>query len=221
MRICIVGGGKVGFYLAKTLLEHRQDVVMIEPERPVCEYIANTLDIKVIEGDGTSVDTLELAGCGGCETLVAVTGRDEDNLVACQLAKREFRCRRTVARVNNPRNAEVLKKLGVDIVVSSTDNIVRALEREVETSAVRHLLNMAGGAASLLEMRLPEDFRYAGRTLTDIPVPENFNIVSVSRGEELIIPRGGTRLQPGDGLMCIATDEAFRNVVREWKLPGV
>ena len=175
----------------------------------------------MISGDGTSVNILKTAGCDQCHSLIAVTGQDEDNLIACQLAKRVFHCKRTVARVNNPRNAHVLKKLGVDIAVSSTDNIVRILEREVETTAIRHLLNLAGGTASLVEIALPDNFRYNGRTLLDIPIPEDFNIVSITRDGELLIPRGQTVLRSGDQLVCVTLDAALHTVVREWRLPNI
>lgn len=221
MHVCIVGAGKVGYYLAKTLLEHGHDPVVIEQDPQACRRIANGLDIHVISGDGTSVNILKTAGCDQCHSLIAVTGQDEDNLIACQLAKRVFHCKRTVARVNNPRNAHVLKKLGVDIAVSSTDNIVRILEREVETTAIRHLLNLAGGTASLVEIALPDNFRYHGRTLLDIPIPEDFNIVSITRDGELLIPRGQTILRSGDKLVCVTLDAALHTVVREWRLPNI
>lgn len=221
MQVCIVGGGKVGFYLAKTLLEHDHDPIVVEPNQAACEKIANNLDIPVIVGDGTSAEVLEAAGCGNCSSLIAVTGQDENNLVACQLAKRVFKCKRTVARVNNPKNAAVLKALGVDITVSSTGNIVRILEREVETSAIRHLLNLAGGTASLIEISLPENFRYHARPLTEIPIPDDFNIVSITRANECIIPRGGTQLFSQDKLMCVTMDDAFHKIVKDWKLSNV
>lgn len=220
MRVCIVGGGKVGFYLAKTLLEHGHEPVIVEENKNTCETVANQLDIPVIAGDGTSCDVLEAAGCGKCYSLVAVTGQDEDNLIACQTAKKLFKCKRTVARVNNPKNVRVLRELGVDIVVSSTDNIVRVLEHEVETAAVRHLLSLGSGIASLLEIIIPEKFRYHGCTLNDIPIPEDFNIVSITRGDEMLIPRGQTCLYTGDRLVCVAKDPAFHAIVRDWRLPN-
>lgn len=218
MRVCIVGGGKVGFYLAKTLCEHGHEPVVIEPDKDTCSMIANTLDIPVVAGDGTSLEVLESAGCSDCNSLIAVTGLDENNLIACQLAKRVFKCKRTIARVNNPKNLAVLKQLGVDIAVNSTDNIVRILEREVETAAIRHLLSLASGTASLIEIAVPEHFRYHGQPLSEIVIPLDFNIISVTRGSEFIIPRGNTRILSGDHLVCVTKDEAFHSVVKDWRL---
>ena len=103
MKVCIAGGGRVGRYLAQSLLTNHHSVVIIEPIEAQCRMLADSLDIPVICGDSISVDTLRTADVGSCNAFVAVTGSDEDNLVACQIAKREFGVDRTVARASNPR----------------------------------------------------------------------------------------------------------------------
>ena len=218
LNICVVGGGKVGFYMAKTLLEHGHHPSVIETDPRLCARIANRLDIPVICGDGTSLEVLEAAGCADCTTLVAVTGNDEANLIACQLAKKVFGIKKTVARVNNPKNAPVLKQLGVDIAVSSTDNLARLLEREVETAAIRQLLSLASGTASLTEILIPEDFKYAGQKLMQIQMPQDTVVISVTRAGELIVPRGNTKLLPGDRVLTLAKDTAFHALATDWGL---
>ena len=106
MKVCIAGGGRVGRYLAQSLLANRHEIVIIEPVESQCRMLADTLDIPVICGDSISVDTLRTADVASCDAFVAVTGSDEDNLVACQIAKREFGVDRTVARASNPKNRE-------------------------------------------------------------------------------------------------------------------
>ena len=88
MKVIVVGGGKIGFYLTQTLLEHGHEPVLIEKDPDVCLRVANSLDLPVIQGDGTVLDTLENAGIRNCDALIGVSGQDESNLVACQLAKR-------------------------------------------------------------------------------------------------------------------------------------
>ena len=90
MKVCIAGGGRVGRYLAQSLLTNHHSVVIIEPIEAQCRMLADSLDIPVICGDSISVDTLRTADVGSCNAFVAVTGSDEDNLVACQIAKREI-----------------------------------------------------------------------------------------------------------------------------------
>ena len=168
MRVCIVGGGKVGYYLAKTLLEHGHTPVLIEDDPAMCRKVADSLDLTVVCGDGTFAEVQESADVAHCSAMVAVTGRDEDNLIVCQLAKQVFKVKRTVARVNNPKNAAVLKKLGVDIAVSATDNLTHLIEREVGHEAriglriERHAL--AGGDAQALELILVGLGDIAGRS---------------------------------------------------------
>lgn len=218
MHICIVGGGKVGFYLAKTLLEHGHEPVVIEETENTCQRLANSLDIPVIHGDGTLVEILRMARLDQCKALIGVTGRDENNLIACQLAKRVFGVKKTVARVNNPKNAPVLKQLGVDIAVSSTDNIARLIEREVETDAIRQVLSVAGGEASLSEVLLPDNFRHENKSLAELSIPSDVVIIFITRGQELIIPRGNTTLHSGDRVMCVAKDTAFHDLISGWGL---
>ena len=171
MKVCIAGGGRVGRYLAQSLLANRHEIVIIEPVESQCRMLADTLDIPVICGDSISVDTLRTADTASCDAFVAVTGSDEDNLVACQIAKREFGVNRTVARASNPKNRELLHTLGVDTVVCGTDNLSHILEREIETDTIRQLLSLGGGTASLNEILLPENFLYAGKAIMDIPIP--------------------------------------------------
>ena len=113
MKVCIAGGGRVGRYLAQSLLANRHEIVIIEPVESQCRMLADMLDIPVICGDSISVDTLRTADVASCDAFVAVTGSDEDNLVACQIAKREFGVDRTVARASNPKNRELLRHLSL------------------------------------------------------------------------------------------------------------
>ncbi len=212
MHIVVVGGGKVGFYLAATLMEHGHTPSIIEKDKETCLKIANQLDIPVICDDGSSLDALESAGTAHADALICVTGNDEDNLVISQLAKKCFNVPRTVARVNNPKNAAIMKHLGVDIPVSSTDSIARIIEREVDTAAIRHLLSLNRGQASLIEFQLPPTYKQSGVTLMELPLPEESIVVSITRDGELIIPRGTAKLLGGDKLIVICKDTVIHEL---------
>ena len=218
MKVCIVGGGKVGMYLAQSLLAHRHKVTIIEPQEALCRSLADTLDIPVICGDSVSFDTLRTADVASCDAFVAVTGTDEDNLVACQIAKREFGVDRTVARASNPKNRELLHTLGVDTVVCGTDNLSHILEREIETDTIRQLLSLGGGTASLNEILLPENFKFAGHALKDIPMPGDAILVSITRDTEFIIPHGNTTLLPWDRILCLTQDDTLHLLTDAWGL---
>ncbi|MGI5967648.1 MULTISPECIES: potassium channel family protein [Anaerotruncus] len=212
MKIIVVGGGKVGYYLTKTLLEHGHSPRLIERDRTLCTRLANDLDVPVVCGDGTIIDILEASEADGADALIAVTGRDQDNLVACQLAKEIFHVGRTVARINNPKNAAAMKQLGVDIPISSTDNIARLLEREVDTAAIKQLMPLNRGEASLSELQIPEKYDLDGIRLVDLHLPEESVIVSISRGGRLIIPRGNSQILSGDKLLVVCANTALREL---------
>ena len=220
MKICIAGGGRVGRYLAQSLLANHHSVVIIEPIEAQCRMLADQLDIPVICGDSISMDILRTADAASCDAFVAVTGSDEGNLIACQLAKREFGVDRTVARASNPKNRELLHTLGVDTVVCGTDNLSHILEREIETDTIRQLLSLGGGTASLNEILLPENFAFAGKAIMDIPIPGNAILVSVTRDTELIIPHGNTVLLPWDRILLLTQDDTLHLLTEAWGLSG-
>lgn len=215
MKILVVGGGKVGYYLTKTLLEHKHTPFVIEAKRELCTRLSNDLDIPVICGDGSMTSVLEAAHISEVDALIAVTGRDQDNLIACQLAKTLFRVPRTVSRINNPKNAEIMKKLGVDITISATANIARLLEREVDTAAIRSLLTLNSGKASLSELVVPEQFKHSGEKLMDLSLPEECVIVTITREGEMIIPRGNISICSGDKLLVVCADTALRQLAHD------
>ena len=104
MKVIVVGGGKVGYYLSKSLLEHNHEPSIIEINKQKCARLANNLDIPVFSGDGTMAMVLSLAGIEEADVLVSVTGQDQNNLIACQLAKNKLNVPKTIARINNPKN---------------------------------------------------------------------------------------------------------------------
>lgn len=212
MNVIVVGGGKVGFYLCKTLMEHNHQPRIIEKDKKTCEYIANQLDIITVLGDGSTMDVLQTAGAEEVEAVIAVTGQDQDNMVACQIAKKIFGVRKTVARVNNPKNAEIMKKMGVDIPISSTDSIARLLEREVDTSHIKQIISLNRGEASLSEFNIPENYVLDGKRLMELSLPHESVIVSIFRDNKLIIPRGNTQILSKDKVMVIARDKAIHDL---------
>lgn len=207
MNIIIVGGGKIGYYLTKTLLSYKHKVVVIEPLKEVCEKLANQLNIPVCVGDGTNIDNLDEVNASTADILIAVTGRDEDNLIACQLAKSNFGIRRTIARVNNPKNIQVFEMLGVDIAVSSTSIIADLIEQEVDYSGVKTLTKLKNNKIVLSEIQISESSPVCNKSLKDIDLPKDCILVSVIRDEEVIIPNGSTILQQNDYVIAVSSGE--------------
>lgn len=218
MKIIIVGGGRVGYYLAESLRRSGHDTVIVEQDKEQCRACANLLDVTVCSGDGTSQETLRAAGADKADVVVAVMGKDENNLVCCQTAKKIFGVKKTVAKVNDPKNVSALRELGVDTVVSATDYIIQYLEREVDISAVKELIELNDGDASLLEITLPEEYKLAGTMLMELSLPVSCNIVCINRGGSTIIPRGQTKLHSGDVLLVVALSSIEKDLRRALKL---
>lgn len=218
MKAIIVGGGKIGFYLAKALSERGYSVTMIEQNREQSRYCANNLEAEIICGNGTTVEALAAAGADKADCVIAVMGKDESNLVCCQIAKSKFGAAKTIARVNNPKNAEALSTLGVDIVISATDNIIQLLEHEVDLSAMKKVLQLDGEDASIVEITLPEKYALEGKALSQLELPNTCNIACISRGDRTIIPRGGTMLLSGDVMLVVMKNSAEKELRKVLKI---
>lgn len=218
MNIIVVGGGQVGYYLTETLLDHGHRVTVIDRDEERCQQLAERFAATVIHGDGTIPGILADAGADRADALIAVSGADEDNLVCCQLAKRRFRIGRVIARVSNPKNEAVMRKLGIDLTVSSTAVIADLIEREVAHAAVRTLLTFHHGDLTLLEVELPKTSRAVGKTVGELArhLPRDCVLTALVRGPRVIFPRGDTALRSGDTVMAVtssASEEQLRHVL--------
>ncbi len=131
MYVIVIGGGNVGYYFSRHLLERGDEVTVVEKNPARAEWLESQLGSVVMSGDGDEMAFLKTTGIERADAVVAVTGDDEDNLVALQLAKRAFNVPLTIARVNNPANVAIFKALGVDQAVSATEVLLGALEPTV------------------------------------------------------------------------------------------
>ncbi len=131
MYAIVVGGGKVGYYLARDLLQRGDEVTLVEKDGARADWLESQLGSIVMKGDGDEMGFLSTTGIERADAVLAVTGDDEDNLVALQLAKTHFNVPLTIARVNNPANVEIFKTLGVDQAISATEILLNALEPEI------------------------------------------------------------------------------------------
>ncbi|MCX5704671.1 MAG: NAD-binding protein [Candidatus Omnitrophica bacterium] len=203
MYIIIVGAGKIGYYLAKRLCVSKHTVSVVEKDKALCEEIARELEALVINGDGCEPAVLEEAGIERADVLAAVTGDDEDNLIICQLAKERFNVNRTVGRVNNPGDEHTFTQLGIDVPVDSTKIIAKIIEEEVSFSDFVNLMSFKRGKLAIVRLDLPEDSPVVGKELKSIQLPPDSVIVSVLRGEEVIVPKGDTVFKNGDDVIAI------------------
>ena len=198
-----VGGGRVGYFLGRALLENNLEVTIIESDKRIFDLVSHQLDCPVIQGDGSSTAVLEQAGASRCNVFVAVTNHDQDNLIACQIAKQHFGVPKTIARVKNPKNEALMQKMGVDITVSSTAIITGAIQSELPSSRIRQVLDLRMGELELMEYVLDTKAPAVGKRLRDLAFPPDCNIVTVFRAGEAVIPRGDTCFQQNDTVMVL------------------
>jgi len=203
MYIIIVGAGKIGYFLAQRLSQSGHTLSIVEKDKAICEEIAKEIDALVINGDGCDPRILQEAGIERADVLAAVTGDDEDNLIICQLAKERFSLRRTVGRVNNPNNEHAFAELGIDAPVDSTKIIAKIIEEEVSFSDFVNLMSFKRGKLAIVRVDLPEDAPVINKEIKDIQLPDNSVLVSILRGEEVIVPKGNTVLKPGDDVIAL------------------
>lgn len=219
MYIVIAGGGKLGYYLAKTLLSYNHKVIIIEKQKSLCEKVSNELNIPSLTGDATNIDNLSLLDLDKANIFIAVTGKDEENLIACQLVKANFKVKKTIARVNNPKNINVFKRLGVDIAVSSTAIIAELIEHEVDYFGVNTLLKIRGGKIVISEMKISDHSEVCNCSLRDLKIPRDCRIVSIIREDEVMIPSGDTIIMANDEIITVSSKENQR-LLKEFFLPG-
>ena len=204
MNIVIIGGGKVGYYLTKTLLSYRHKVTVIEIKRHLCQKIADELNIPVFNGDATKYDMLKTAATANADIFIAVTGLDEENLIACQLAKNNFRVKKTIARINNPKNINVFRALGVDIPVSSTTIIADLIEEEVDYAGMKTISNIRNNKIIISEIIIKKTSPVFNKRVMDIKMPKDCTLVSVIKDDDVFQPNEHLVLLEGDSVIVIS-----------------
>ena len=203
MYAIIAGAGKVGRNLARELISKGHEVTLIESSR--ASYLANEEEFEhaVQYGDATELWVLERYGIQRADLVIAVTGDDEDNILVCQVAKEKYLCDRVIARVNNPRNHDHFRLLGIQPAVSATDLILRLIEHEVPRYGLVHLLALEEERLEIIELEVSDDAPAVGLKVADVSLPEGSLIISVLRGGAGFVPKPDTVIEAGDEVLLV------------------
>jgi len=207
MYIIIVGGGKVGYHLARSLMSKGHEILIVEKERSRFLELSLEFGENVVLGDGSDSRVLKQIGCNRADVLVAVTGEDADNLVICQMAKILYMTPKTIARVNNPENEEILTILGVDVAISATRIINNIITKTVDKSVLLPLLPIKEGKIDIVQTEVSSNSKIIGKPIMNINLPKDCIIICAIRGDNVILPRGDTVLQEGDTIIAIVSQE--------------
>ncbi len=203
MYAIIVGAGKVGRNLAQELMVKGHEVTLIESSRSRYLAIEEEFEYSAHYGDATELWVLERAGVQRADLVVAVTGDDEDNMLVCQVAKEKYLCDRIIARVNNPRNRDHFRLLGIQPAVSATDLILRLIEHEVPRYGLVHLLALEEERLEIIELEVTPDAPTVGQRVVDISLPEGSLIISVLRDGTGFVPKQDTTIEIGDEVLLV------------------
>lgn len=214
MYIIIGGGGDVGYYLTRNLLQQGQEVLLMEKNGIRVQTLSEELGQSVVKGDACEARTMEEAGAERADVVIAVTGEDEDNLVICQMAKKRFNVKNTIARLNNPRHEELFKKLGIDVTVSPTQTILSLIESELPGPHFVNIVTLKRAGLEIIELTVPSTSAVVGKTLGEINLPRRSNLTLIIRGNEPIFPDKETTIQENDEIYAVVTAEGREEIRR-------
>jgi trk system potassium uptake protein TrkA len=201
--VIIVGAGKVGLNLARELIDKGHEVTLLESDRRRYLLVEPELGHVVHYGDATELWVLERAGVQRTDLVITVTGDDEDNMLVCQVAKEKYECERVIARVNNPRNLQHFKLLGIQPVVSATDLILRLIEHEVPRYGLVHLLALEEERLEIIELEVQSGAPAAGLRVSEVNLPEGSLVISVLRDGRGFVPTPETVVEAGDQVLLV------------------
>lgn len=222
MFVLIAGGGRTGAQLANLLISQDHEVRVIESRPDVLERIHQELPTEaIVEGDPLELSVLELANIRHADALAACTTSDETNLTLCYLAKTQYKVPRTIARVNNPRDAWLFdSKFQVDVAVNQADILASLIQEEMSLGDMITLLKLRRGNYSLVEEKILPGARAVGMAIKDLALPEHCVIAAIIRKGEVMIPRGVTIFEIGDEILAITDLEGTSSLAKLFSQPA-
>ncbi len=223
MFVVIAGGGRTGAQLANLLISQEHEVRVVENRKEVLERIHHELPTEaIIEGDPLEMLVLEQAGIQRADAMAACTTTDEVNLTLCYMARKQYNVRRTIARVNNPRDAWLFDdKFHVDVAVNQAEILASLIQEEMSLGDMITLLKLRRGNYLLVEEKIPEGANAIGVAIKDLALPEHCVIAAIIRKGEVMIPRGVTTFQAGDEVMAVTDTEGAASLAELFSPPGL
>jgi trk system potassium uptake protein len=222
MFVFIAGGGRTGAQLASQLIEQKYDVRLVEHRRELLTHLHHELPTEVIyEGQATDPAVLRQAGLEKANVLVACTNDDAANLVLCYLARTMFQVRRTVARINNPRNAWLFdQNFHVDETINQADVMAHLIQEEMSLGDMMTLLKLRRGRYSLVEEKVPPGAKAIGIPIKDLGLPDQCVIAAIIRRGQVTLPRGVMALEEGDEVLAVTDNEGAKQLEKLLEPPS-
>jgi trk system potassium uptake protein TrkA len=207
VRIAIAGAGNVGVSIASELLAGGHEVLLIERD-PHALTVGSCPEAEWLVADACEIASLDEAELNRCHVMIAATGDDKVNLVTSLLAKTEYGVPRVVARINHPGNEWLFTEgWGVDVAVSTPRLLSALVEEAVSVGDLVRLMSFRQGKANLVELTLPDDAPFVGERIGSISWPVDTSLVTILRGENVIVPAEDDSLEAGDELLFVAASD--------------
>jgi len=217
-RALVIGGFHKSRVLADILNNMGYRIVIVNANRQHCLALAQMNFVTVIHGDGTKLDVLQEANAQDVDLAIALTQKDEDNLVACQLCKKRFNAKRTIALLNDPNKTSFFYKMGIDSVVCAVSSVTSVIEQQEFLHRISNFVPIEEGRLNIAEVPIAQTAPITGKKIWEIDLPHEVIIGCVFRGEQSIVPRGDTRILAGDVLILISANKQEISAIQ--KLTG-
>ncbi len=214
MRLILIGDGKLAYFLGKKFVEEKHRVTIIDAYRNEAEEFSHQIKATVIVGDGTHPTILREAETEKADILLALTAHDEDNLVACQIAKQHYSVPRTVALVNDPAHQQFFEQMGITVAFSAIQILANLIEKRADFADIANFFAVDEGQIGITEIILDEDSPAVGETLQNLALPKGALIGCIIRQDKAVVPRGWSNLEVGDRLILISQPEHYEQFIK-------
>ena len=214
MRVILIGNGKLAYFLAKQFASKGYHLTVINSNNEEAIAFSRNLKDTVIHGEGSNPNILAQGGAYQADVVLSLTTKDEDNLIACQIAQKEYGVPLTVALVNDPENRPIFEKLGISVVFSATEIIANLIEQQTSSDEIKNLLPVAEGKINVTEIALSESASVAGKTINELQLPTGTLIASILRQGDVLVPGEDTILAIGDRLILVSQPEYYGQLLR-------
>lgn len=212
--VLLIGGRSKSASMATSLLEQGYRVTVINEDYEDCLSLAEIKGINVIHGDGTKPYILDEAGAADCDIAIALTGKDADNLVACQLCKKQYGVKKTVSLVKDPKKTAFFSQMGVDRVVCAVSAVTGIIQQQAFIDEMTNAIPIGRGRVQILEVQITSESPAEGKKLWEITLPKESIVGCILREDTTVIPRGDTRILAGDTLVVLASSGQERDTAR-------
>lgn len=216
MQVLIVGEGRPVYFLAHQFSRSKKEYTMhiVTPHEDEARVLSEQIAATVLVGDGTELAIQEQAGARQADAFIALFKRDEDNLIACQVAQRVFGVPYTLALIHDPEHEPIFQQLGISGTVSVTRIISLMIEEQIGVGEVASLVALAKGRVTITELILPHDSPAINRSLSELRLPQNSLVATIIRDDDVIIPSGASVFQPLDRILLVTQPDTHDETVQ-------